>query len=216
MTAGPMTPITPQWQGWASDPQLMRSTTSLPGQAQTRTGMPQPRFAGNHQQLTNHAMQIRGVSQPHKSDTRAPPAAESSSSHHSTPSKGKASTPRDSDQLLAKANINGDTIKWLHEEGLGSIDHLKLLTLKSTKELCNGKSPRLPFGQILALQNLVATWAPDANISLQNQPREGENTSHQPPAEFRAPPPIFPPGTTFYRTTYRHLRTIGLACFNNH
>ena len=96
--------------------------------------------------ITNQATQIRGVSQPHKSDTRAPPAAESSSSHHSTPSKGKASTPRDSDQLLANANINGDTIKWLNEEGLGSIDHLKLLTLKSTKELCSGKSPRLPFG----------------------------------------------------------------------
>ena len=187
MTAGPMTPITPQWLGWANDPRITRSTTSLLGQAQARAGIPQPRFAGNHHLLTSHATQVKGVSQPHKCDTRAPPAAESSSSHHSTPSKGKASTPRDSDQLLANANISGDTIKWLHEEGLGSIDHLKLLTLKSTRELCNGKSPRLPFGQFLALQNLVATWAPDANTSLQNQPREGENTSHQPPAEFRAP-----------------------------
>ena len=134
------------------------------------------------------------MSQHHKSDTRAPPAAESSSSHHSTPSKGKASTPRDSDQLLANANINGDMIKWLHEEELGSIDHLKLLTLQSTRELCNGKSPRLPFGQILALQNLVATWAPDANTSLQNQPREGENTSQQPPAAFRPPSTNLPAG----------------------
>ena len=156
MTAGPMTPITPQWQGWVNDPRLTHSTTSLPGQAQARAGIPQPRFAGNHHLLTSQATQVTGVSQPHKSDTRAPPAAEGSSSHHSTPSEGKASTPRDSDQLLANANISGDTIKWLHDEGLGSIDHLKLLTLQSTRELCNGKSPKLPFGSDSVKSDVVS------------------------------------------------------------
>ena len=217
MTAGPMTPITPQWQGWVNDPWLTRSTTSLPGQAQTRAGIPQPRFAGSHQQLTGQAAQNMGVSQPHKNDTRAPPAAESSSSHHSTPSKGKASTPRDSAQLLERANINGDTIKWLNEEGLGSIDHLKLLTLKSTKELCNGKSPKLPFGQILALESLVATWAPDANASLQNQPLKGENATHQPPAEFRAPSTNLPAGNNLLQDNLTPpQKTISPACFNSH
>ena len=143
-----------------------------------------------------------GVSQPNKNDTRAPPAAESPSSHHSTPSKGKASTSRDSAQLLERANINGDTIKWLNEEGLGSIDHLKLLTFKSSKELCNGTSPKLPFGQILALESLVATWAPDANASLQNQPREGENATHQPPAEFRAPSTNLPAGNNLLQDNH--------------
>ena len=68
-------------------------------------------------------------------------------------------------QLMEQAHLTNDTIEWLIEEGLGSSEHLKMLTPETTKELYGRKSPKLPFRQELALDKLVAMWAPTNQTS---------------------------------------------------
>ena len=122
---------------------------------------------GHSQQLSSaHPSQGASKARTEKPGHEGHASVSGSSSDRPSPTTGTGKDPsHDAIQLMEQAQLTNDTIEWLIEEGLGSSEPLKMLTPETTKELYGRKSPKLPFGQELVLDKLVAMWAPTNQTS---------------------------------------------------
>ena len=88
MTAGPMTPVTPQWQGWVNDQTLTRSVPANPERMQVQGVLPQTLFLGQtHQPSASQSNQGLNMAPTEKADSRVQTSSGCPSSNQSTPVK---------------------------------------------------------------------------------------------------------------------------------